>query len=129
VARTTPRREQHVVDLDRQARSDGQRPRPVGTHFFNPVAVMTLPKSCVPQTDDATVDASAALAKTAKTGGGQRRSSFVVNRLLCPMLNGGACYSRNRNRTRHHEAMKLGCNHPISPLAFATSSASTLCSR
>ena len=62
----------------------------VGLHFFNPVPVMALVEVVRGrQTDDATVEAAAALAKRlGKTPVVVKDSpGFVVNRLLCPMLN------------------------------------------
>jgi 3-hydroxybutyryl-CoA dehydrogenase len=45
---------------------------------------------------------------------------FVVNRLLCPMLNEAvlACGEGIATAQDIDEAMKLGCNHPIGPLAL-----------
>ena len=45
---------------------------------------------------------------------------FVVNRLLCPMLNEAVlAYSQGiATPSDIDEAMKLGCNHPIGPLAL-----------
>jgi 3-hydroxybutyryl-CoA dehydrogenase len=95
----------------------------VGTHFFNPVAVMNLVEVVRgPQTDDATVDASVALARKL----GKRpvvvkdAPGLVVNRLLCPMLNEAVlAYSQGiATAPDIDEAMKLGCNHPIGPLAL-----------
>jgi 3-hydroxybutyryl-CoA dehydrogenase len=95
----------------------------VGTHFFNPVAVMNLVEVVRgPQTDDATVDASVVLAK--KLGKSpvvvKDAPGFVVNRLLCPMLNEAVlAYSQGiATAPDIDEAMKLGCNHPIGPLAL-----------
>ena len=95
----------------------------VGLHFFNPVAAMHLVEVVRgPQTDDATVDAAAALAEQL----GKRpvvvkdAPGFVVNRLLCPMLNEAVlAYSEGiASAPDIDEAMKLGCNHPIGPLAL-----------
>jgi 3-hydroxybutyryl-CoA dehydrogenase len=95
----------------------------VGTHFFNPVAVMNLVEVVRgPQTDDATVDAAVALAKQlGKTPVVVKDApGFVVNRLLCPMLNEAVlAHSQGiASASDIDEAMKLGCNHPIGPLAL-----------
>jgi 3-hydroxybutyryl-CoA dehydrogenase len=95
----------------------------VGTHFFNPVSVMNLVELVRgPQTDDATVDAGVALAKQlGKTPVVVKDApGFVVNRLLCPMLNEAVlAYSQGiATASDIDEAMKLGCNHPIGPLAL-----------
>jgi 3-hydroxybutyryl-CoA dehydrogenase len=96
----------------------------VGLHFFNPVPPMALVEVVRGrQTDDATVEAAAALAKRlGKTPVVVKDSpGFVVNRLLCPMLNEAVLAYGEGIATAQDidEAMKLGCNHPIGPLALA----------
>jgi 3-hydroxybutyryl-CoA dehydrogenase len=96
----------------------------VGLHFFNPVPLMALVEVVRGrQTDDATAEAAAALAKRlGKTPVVVKDSpGFVVNRLLCPMLNEAVlAYGEGIASAKDiDEAMKLGCNHPIGPLALA----------
>jgi len=96
----------------------------VGLHFFNPVPVMALVEVVRgAQTGEATVEAAVALAKRlVKTPVVVKDSpGFVVNRLLCPMLNEAAlvCAESVASARDIDEAMKLGCNHPIGPLALA----------
>ena len=96
----------------------------VGLHFFNPVPLMALVEVVRGrQTDDTTVEAAAALAKRlGKTPVVVKDSpGFVVNRLLCPMLNEAVlAYGEGIASAKDiDEAMKLGCNHPIGPLALA----------
>jgi 3-hydroxybutyryl-CoA dehydrogenase len=96
----------------------------VGLHFFNPVPLMALVEVVRGrQTDDATVEAAVALAKRlGKTPVVVKDSpGFVVNRLLCPMLNEAVLAYGEGIATAQDidEAMKLGCNHPIGPLALA----------
>jgi 3-hydroxybutyryl-CoA dehydrogenase len=96
----------------------------VGLHFFNPVPLMALVEVVRGrQTDDATVEAAVALAKRlGKTPVVVKDSpGFVVNRLLCPMLNEAVlAYGEGIASAQDiDEAMKLGCNHPIGPLALA----------
>ena len=45
---------------------------------------------------------------------------FVVNRMLCPMINEAVFALSEGLATAQEidEAMKLGCNHPIGPLAL-----------
>ena len=93
-------------------------------HFFNPVPLMALVEVVRGrQTDDATVEAAVALAKRlGKTPVVVKDSpGFVVNRLLCPMLNEAVLAYAEGIATAQDidEAMKLGCNHPIGPLALA----------
>jgi 3-hydroxybutyryl-CoA dehydrogenase len=102
-----------------------KRPRRfLGMHFFNPVPMMALVELIRGlQTDDATIEAASALAKrlgkhpvVVKNAPG-----FIVNRLLCPMLNEAVfVYSEGLASAQEiDDAMKLGCNHPIGPLALA----------
>ena len=98
--------------------------RCVGLHFFNPVPVMALVEVVRGrQTDDAAVEAAAALARRlGKTPVVVKDSpGFVVNRLLCPMLNEAVLAVAEGVANAHDidEAMKLGANHPIGPLALA----------
>jgi 3-hydroxybutyryl-CoA dehydrogenase len=102
-----------------------QRPqRLIGMHFFNPVPMMALVEVIRGlQTDDATVEAAGALAKRlGKTPIVVRNSpGFVVNRLLCPMLSEAVfLYAEGTASAQEiDDGMKLGCNHPIGPLALA----------
>jgi 3-hydroxybutyryl-CoA dehydrogenase len=70
----------------------------------------------------ATVEAAVALAKRlGKTPVVVNDSpGFVVNRLLCPMLNEAVLlFSEGvASAPDIDDAMKLGCNHPIGPLAL-----------
>jgi 3-hydroxybutyryl-CoA dehydrogenase len=96
----------------------------LGLHFFNPVPLMALVEVVRGrQTDDATVETAVALAKRlGKTPVVVKDSpGFVVNRLLCPMLNEAVLAYGEGIATAADidEAMKLGCNHPIGPLALA----------
>jgi len=95
----------------------------VGLHFFNPVPVMGLVEVVTCRhTASATVDAAVELAKRLGKMPVLVNDSpgFVVNRLLCPMLNEAVfAYSESVASARDiDEAMKLGCNHPIGPLAL-----------
>ena len=95
----------------------------VGLHFFNPVPIMALVEVVHgPQTASTTIDAAVALAKRlGKTPVVVKDSpGFVVNRLLCPMVNEAVLAYSEGIATAHDidEAMKLGCNHPIGPLAL-----------
>ena len=96
----------------------------VGMHFFNPVPMMALVEIIRGlQTSEATVQAVTELAKAlGKTPIGVKNSAgFVVNRILCPMINEAIfVYSEGlASAAEIDEGMKLGCNHPIGPLALA----------
>jgi 3-hydroxybutyryl-CoA dehydrogenase len=96
----------------------------IGMHFFNPVPVMRLVEVVRSlQTSDATHDAVEKLiTRVGKTPITVKSSpGFVVNRLLLPMLNEAffALAEGDAEATDIDEAMKLGCNHPIGPLALS----------
>jgi 3-hydroxybutyryl-CoA dehydrogenase len=102
----------------------GRADRFVGMHFFNPVPMMALVEIISGlQTSAATHDAVMALAKQlGKTPISVKNSpGFVVNRLLIPMIN-EAFYVLQEGLATPEDidtGMKLGCNHPIGPLALA----------
>ena len=98
--------------------------RVIGMHFFNPVPVMALVELIRGlQTSDETYQKAEAIAKAlGKTPVAVKNSpGFVVNRLLCPMINEAifALQEGLASAEGIDEAMKLGCNHPIGPLALA----------
>lgn len=96
----------------------------IGLHFFNPVPVMALVELIRGiQTSDATHASAKAFAQqigkypiTVKNSPG-----FVVNRILCPMINEAFMVLGEGLASTEDidEGMKLGCNHPIGPLALA----------
>ena len=96
----------------------------IGMHFFNPVPVMALVEIIRGlQTSDSAHDAVHDLAKrlgkspiTVKNAPG-----FVVNRILVPMIN-EAFFVLAEGLASPEDidtGMRLGCNHPIGPLALA----------
>ncbi|MNS98229.1 putative 3-hydroxybutyryl-CoA dehydrogenase [compost metagenome] len=93
-------------------------------HFFNPVPVMQLVEVIRGlQTSDATHDAVKAMAeKLGKSPITVKNSpGFVVNRILVPMIN-EAFYVLAEGIASAQDiddGMKLGCSHPIGPLALA----------
>jgi len=95
----------------------------VGMHFFNPVPMMQLVELIRGlATSDATYAAVEAVTKRlGKTPVAVKNSpGFVVNRMLCPMINEAifALSEGLATAAEIDEAMKLGCNHPIGPLAL-----------
>ncbi|HRH86731.1 MAG TPA: 3-hydroxybutyryl-CoA dehydrogenase [Rubrivivax sp.] len=96
----------------------------IGMHFFNPVPVMALVELIRGlQTDDATHALSDAFVRhIGKTPVAVRNSpGFVVNRILCPMIN-EAIFVLQEGLASAEDidaGMRLGCNHPIGPLALA----------
>jgi 3-hydroxybutyryl-CoA dehydrogenase len=112
------------ISITKLAAATKRPQRLIGMHFFNPVPMMALVELIRGlQTDDATVEAAGALAKRlGKTPIVVRNSpGFVVNRLLCPMLNEAVfLYAEGIASAQEvDDGMKLGCNHPIGPLALA----------
>ena len=96
----------------------------IGMHFFNPVPLMALVEVIRGvQTSDATHDAVKAMAeKLGKTPITVKNSpGFVVNRILVPMINEAFFVLAEGHATAEDidAGMKLGCSHPIGPLALA----------
>jgi 3-hydroxybutyryl-CoA dehydrogenase len=96
----------------------------IGMHFFNPVPVMKLVELIRGfLTSDATYAACKAfveqIGKT--TIEIKEAPGFAVNRILCPMINEAVfAYSEGVASAEDiDQAMVLGANHPIGPLALA----------
>ncbi|MCK0511056.1 3-hydroxybutyryl-CoA dehydrogenase [Aromatoleum buckelii] len=111
------------ISITKLAASTRRADRIIGMHFFNPVPVMALVELIRGlQTSDATYAAVETLAGAVGKTSVQVRNSpgFVVNRLLCPMINEAifALGEGLASAAEIDEAMKLGCNHPIGPLAL-----------
>lgn len=111
------------ISISRIAAATRRPAQVIGMHFFNPVAMMSLVELIRGlQTSDATYGAVEALAKQiGKTPVRVRNSpGFVVNRILCPMIN-EAIFAFAEGLASAEEvdaAMKLGANHPMGPLAL-----------
>jgi 3-hydroxybutyryl-CoA dehydrogenase len=111
------------ISITRLAAATKRPDRVIGMHFFNPVPVMQLVELIKGlQTSDATYAAAEAISKQiGKTPVKVKNSpGFVVNRMLCPMINEAvfALGEGLATAAEIDEAMKLGCNHPIGPLAL-----------
>jgi 3-hydroxybutyryl-CoA dehydrogenase len=101
-----------------------QPARCIGMHFFNPVPLMKLLEVIRGlQTSDETHELTAAFARRiGKTPITVTNSpGFVVNRILCPMVNEAIFVLQERLASPEEidAGMRLGCNHPIGPLALA----------
>ncbi|HKA89552.1 MAG TPA: 3-hydroxybutyryl-CoA dehydrogenase [Haliangiales bacterium] len=97
--------------------------RTIGMHFFSPVPAMKLVELVhLPGTDGEVLAAATRfLARLGKTVVPVMDSSgFVVNRLLVPYLVGAiAAYEQGLARPDEIDtAMRLGCGHPVGPLAL-----------
>lgn len=95
----------------------------VGMHFFNPAPVMKLVEVI------AGLNTPAELVETIKKTAGdigkvpvqvEEAAGFVVNRILVPMINEGiGIYAEGvASAEGIDNAMKLGANHPMGPLAL-----------
>ena len=111
------------ISITKLAASTRRPDKVVGMHFFNPVPLMALVELIRGlQTSDETHAAVEEVARAVgKTPVPVRNSpGFVVNRILCPMINEAvfALGDGLASAAEIDEAMKLGCNHPIGPLAL-----------
>ena len=112
------------ISITKLAAATDRPDRFIGMHFFNPVPLMALLELIRGlQTSDDTHAKAEDFAKrigkvsiTAKNSPG-----FAVNRILCPMIN-EAIFAVQEGLATPEDidaGMKLGCNHPIGPLALA----------
>jgi len=111
------------ISITQLAAVTSRADRFVGMHFFNPVPLMALVEVIRGlQTSDATVERASAFAtRLGKTPIVVKNSpGFVVNRILCPMLNEAVFTFQEGLASAQaiDDGMKLGCNHPIGPLAL-----------
>jgi len=111
------------ISITRLAAATSRPDRVVGLHFFNPVPLMALVEIIRGlQTSNETYAEMEALAQAIGKTPVQVKNSpgFVVNRMLCPMMN-EAIFALGEGLASAAEidtAMKLGANHPIGPLAL-----------
>jgi 3-hydroxybutyryl-CoA dehydrogenase len=112
------------ISITRLAAATGRPDRFCGLHFFNPVPLMALVE-IIPglATSAATTAAmqgfAATLGKTAVLAGDA--PAFIVNRVLCPMLN-EAIFALGEgvgSVVDIDTGLKLGANHPMGPLTLA----------
>ncbi len=111
------------ISITKLAAATRRPDKVIGMHFFNPVPVMALVELIRGlQTSDATYAAVEEASKAVGKAPVQVRNSpgFVVNRMLCPMINEAifALGEGLATAAQIDEAMKLGANHPIGPLAL-----------
>ena len=112
------------ISITQLAAATKRPDRFVGMHFFNPVPMMVLVELIRGlATSDATIataqELARALGKTPITV--KNSPGFVVNRILCPMINESIfCLQEGLATAEDIDAgMKLGTNQPIGPLALA----------
>lgn len=112
------------ISISELAAGSGRAPQFIGMHFFNPVPLMALVEVVVGlQTAEPVIDFTVALAK--EIGKTPHRvkdhPGFVSNRVLMPLINEAICCFSDgvADAATIDEVMKLGCNHPMGPLALA----------
>ena len=95
----------------------------IGMHFFNPVPVMKLVEiikglGTSEETKETILELTKALGKTPVEV--EEAPGFVVNRILIPMINEavGILADGVADAEGIDNAMKLGANHPMGPLAL-----------
>lgn len=96
----------------------------IGMHFFNPVPIMKLVEvikgiATSQETQEKIISITEELGKTPVKV--EESPGFVVNRILIPMINEaiGILADGVASVEDIDNAMKLGANHPIGPLALA----------
>jgi len=112
------------ISITKLATATDRPDRFIGMHFFNPVAMMALLELIrgLLTSDDTHVKAEAFAKRIGKVSITAKNSpGFAVNRILCPMINEAIFAFQEGLATAADidEGMKLGCNHPIGPLALA----------
>jgi 3-hydroxybutyryl-CoA dehydrogenase len=112
------------ISISELAAATRRPDRFIGMHFFNPVPLMKLVEIVVGlRTAEPVVEAVTSLSK--ELGKTPLRvkdhPGFVSNRVLMPLINEAvSCLSDGvANAATIDEVMKLGCNHPMGPLALA----------
>lgn len=112
------------ISITKLAAATDRPDRFIGMHFFNPVPVMALLELIrgLQTSDDTHAKALDFAKRVGKVAISAKNSpGFAVNRILCPMIN-EAIFALQEGIATAEEidaGMKLGCNHPIGPLALA----------
>ncbi|WP_448208228.1 3-hydroxybutyryl-CoA dehydrogenase [Azospirillum sp. sgz302134] len=112
------------LSITRLAAATDRPDRFIGLHFFNPVPMMELVELIRGlQTSDASLEKATAFVRRIGKSPITARNSpgFAVNRILCPMINEAIFALQEGLATAEDidRGMKMGCNHPIGPLALA----------
>lgn len=112
------------ISITQIAAATKRADRVIGMHFFNPATVMKLVEvirglNTSDETFKAVYELSAAIGKDPVEV--QEGPGFVVNRILIPMINEAIMVYEEglASAADIDKAMKLGCNHPMGPLALA----------
>ena len=112
------------IPVTRLAASTDRPGRFLGMHFFNPVPMMKLVEVIrgLASEDDAVAGVRALAERMGKTVvEAADYPGFVVNRILCPMINEAvfALMEGVGDAASIDAGMKLGANHPMGPLELA----------
>ena len=113
-----------TLSVTELAMSTSRAEKVIGIHFFNPAPIMKLVEvigtvKTSPETLERAMEFVRGLDKYPVLA--KDRAGFVVNRILLPMIN-EAIFALDEGIATAAEidnAMKLGANHPIGPLALA----------
>ncbi|MEO7255833.1 MAG: 3-hydroxybutyryl-CoA dehydrogenase [Casimicrobium sp.] len=112
------------ISITQLAAATSRPDRFIGMHFFNPVPMMALVElirglATSNETLEIAQSFAVALGKSPITV--KNSPGFVVNRILCPMINEAIfCLQEGLATAEDIDAgMKLGTNQPIGPLALA----------
>ena len=112
------------ISITKLAAACGRPGQVFGLHFFNPVPAMKLVE-IIPALTTAPATLAAAHAFVAKLGKTAVEAAdspaFIVNRVLCPMLN-EAIFALGDGVGSVEDidaGLKLGANHPMGPLTLA----------
>lgn len=112
------------ISITEIATATNRPDRVIGMHFFNPVPVMKLVEvikgiATSDETAGFIYEMSKAMGKEPVSV--EEAPGFVVNRILIPMINEaiGILADGVASAQDIDNAMKLGANHPIGPLALA----------
>ena len=112
------------ISITRLAAATGRAEKVVGMHFFNPVPIMAPVEvvrglKTTAETVEATLHLAKQLGKQPLTVNDS--PGFVVNRVLMPLINEAvfALQEGVANAATIDSLTKLGCNHPMGPLALA----------
>jgi len=112
-----------AISITEIGNATGRADKVIGMHFFNPAPVMKLVEvikglRTSDETEAAVIEIAEAIGKTAVKV--KEAPGFVVNRVLIPMINEavGVYADGVASAEDVDEAMKLGANHPMGPLAL-----------
>ena len=112
-----------AISITEIATATGRQDKVIGMHFFNPAPMMKLVEvikglATSDETESKVIELAGSLGKTAVKV--EEAPGFVVNRILIPMINEAICIYADgvASAADIDEAMKLGANHPMGPLAL-----------